>query len=54
MAHNLKVVGSNPTPATNSPVKPGFFMYRVYVIRNASGKFYIGLSENIDVRLAPA
>ena len=26
-------------------------VYRVYVIENPSGKFYIGLSENVAVRL---
>jgi putative endonuclease len=34
----------------------GFFMpeakvYQVYVIRNIAGKFYIGLSENVQIRL---
>jgi putative endonuclease len=27
-------------------------LYQVYVLRNPSGKFYIGLSENVAVRLA--
>jgi putative endonuclease len=38
---------SNPTPATN------FFMgiYRVYILTNPLGKRYIGLSENVLVRL---
>jgi len=27
-------------------------LYQVYVLRNLSGKFYIGLSENVAVRLA--
>jgi putative endonuclease len=26
-------------------------VYQVYVIRNAAGKFYIGLSENVQIRL---
>jgi len=26
-------------------------IYQVYVIRNATGKFYIGLSENVSERL---
>ncbi|HLX94746.1 MAG TPA: GIY-YIG nuclease family protein [Verrucomicrobiae bacterium] len=26
-------------------------LYQVYVIKNAAGKFYIGLSENVQVRL---
>src|SRR5438067_4634261 len=41
-AHNLKAAGSNPAPATNFllPMTPG---YRVYVLQNPVGKFYIGL-----------
>ena len=27
-------------------------MYRVYVIQNTEGRYYIGLSENISVRIA--
>ena len=56
-AHNLKVAGSNPAPATNlNPARAGLFMsetnvYQVYVIRNAAGKFYIGLSKNVQIRL---
>jgi putative endonuclease len=26
--------------------------YRVYIIKNPAGKFYIGLSENVSERLA--
>jgi putative endonuclease len=26
-------------------------VYQVYVIKNAAGKFYIGLSENVQIRL---
>ncbi len=26
-------------------------VYQVYVIRNATGKFYIGPSENVQIRL---
>jgi putative endonuclease len=26
-------------------------IYRVYVIRNTAGRFYIGLSENVSIRL---
>jgi hypothetical protein len=51
-AHNLKVAGSNPAPATNfNPASAGFFMpdakifYQVYVLRNPAGRFYIGLSS---------
>jgi putative endonuclease len=57
-AHNLKVVGSNPAPATNfnPAAMRGFFVnmdkpYRVYVIQNLAGRFYIGLSEDVVVRL---
>src|SRR5215475_4338244 len=58
-AHNLKVPGSNPGPATNfKPCRPGrvFLMlsqlYQVYVLQNAHGRFYIGLSEDVHARLA--
>jgi predicted GIY-YIG superfamily endonuclease len=54
-AHNLKVPGSNPGPATNLPCpnRQGFVVegYRVYVIQNSEGRFYIGLSENVETRL---
>ena len=43
MAHNLKVVGSNPTPATNFFVRP--LDYRVSVLRTANGTYFIGLSD---------
>ncbi len=54
-AHNLKVAGSNPAPATNlNPAHPeqGFSMssdqlYQVYVLQHAASRFYIGLSENV-------
>ncbi len=46
-AHNLKVVGSNPAPATNF-LRLDYF---VYIIENAVGRKYIGLTENILVRL---
>jgi putative endonuclease len=29
----------------------GIVYYQVYVIENAAGKFYIGLSENVQIRL---
>src|SRR5207302_3266888 len=43
-AHNLKVAGSNPAPATTLPV---LTQYCVYVLRNDQGKFYVGLSEDL-------
>jgi putative endonuclease len=48
-AHNLKAAGSNPAPATNflQLAVP----YRVYVIQNREGKFYIGLSDDVDRRI---
>jgi putative endonuclease len=46
-AHNLKAVGSNPTPAT----KNAMHLYRVYVIKNFVGKFYVGLSDNVNRRI---
>ncbi len=46
-AHNLKVAGSSPAPATNFSV-----VYYVYVIKCDAGRHYIGLTENIDKRLA--
>jgi putative endonuclease len=30
---------------------PDTSVYQVYVIRNRPGKFYIGLSENVQIRL---
>ena len=63
-AHNLKVVGSNPTPATNfenlGVHAPGFLFapmntpkpHRVYVIQNPAKQIYIGLSEDVFHRLA--
>jgi len=63
-AHNLKVAGSNPAPATN-PLPPfgasfqkhkdprsPIPVYRVYVIRNLEGRFYIGMSEDVAIRVA--
>jgi predicted GIY-YIG superfamily endonuclease len=58
-AHNLKVVGSNPAPATNFQSLTetwGFFAavekpYQVYVIQNPVGRFYIGLTEDVSFRL---
>jgi predicted GIY-YIG superfamily endonuclease len=46
-AHNLKVAGSNPAPATNLIA----VTYRVYVIQNDEGKFYIGLSDDVAGRV---
>ena len=47
-AHNLKVAGSNPAPATNFSAA---VLYRVYVIQNREGKFYIGLSDDVPRRV---
>src|SRR5439155_12324498 len=56
----LKVPGSNPGPSTNlnpAAMWQGFLMsemklYQVYVLRNPQGVFYVGLSEDVAVRLA--
>jgi putative endonuclease len=45
-AHNLKAAGSNPAPATNA-----MKLYRVYVLQNPYGQLYIGISENLEVRI---
>ena len=58
-AHNLKVRGSNPLPATNksrSRKTAAFAVkvmksYQVYMIENSVGRRYIGLSENVLIRL---
>jgi putative endonuclease len=47
-AHNLKVAGSNPAPATTLR---GASMARVYVIQNAEGSFYIGMTTDLEQRL---
>ena len=57
-AHNLKVAGSNPAPATNfrslQQVR-GLMgtgnLYQVYVLQNTGGKYYIGLSEKVPLRV---
>src|SRR5437899_732114 len=48
-AHNLKVAGSNPAPATN--LFQTAVAYRVYVIQNREGKFYIGLTDDVGRRI---
>src|SRR2546426_1081990 len=51
-AHNLKVAGSNPAPATIfCPTVDTANQYQVYVLRNPQGRFYIGLTESVFVRL---
>ena len=48
-AHNLKVAGSNPAPATN-PFQTAV-AYRVYLIQNREGQFYTGVSDDVARRL---
>src|SRR6266571_6040631 len=48
-AHNLKVAGSNPAPATN--FRRMAATYRVYILQNREARFYIGLSEDIARRI---
>ena len=45
-AHNLKVAGSNPAPATISR------MYQAYILTNPTGRIYIGISEDPAVRVS--
>src|SRR5262249_47327268 len=49
-AHNLKVAGSNPAPATKFPLRIAM-IYRVYVLQNREGSFYVGLSEDVTRRV---
>jgi putative endonuclease len=48
-AHNLKAAGSNPAPATN--LLEAAVPYRVYVIQNPDGKFYVGISDDVGRRI---
>ena len=55
-AHNPKVVGSNPAPATKIKKKGlssflHFKMYIVYVIKSIEGLTYIGQTNDINRRL---
>ena len=47
-AHNLKAAGSNPAPATKTMGSA----YRVYVLKNPAGRFYIGVTADAERRLA--
>ena len=48
-AHNLKVAGSNPAPATNP--SPMAAIYRVYVLQNPERRFYIGITDDVPRRI---
>ena len=48
-AHNLKAAGSNPAPATKSRRMPA--TYRVYILQNCEGGFYVGLSDDVAHRV---
>ena len=54
-AHNLKVIGSNPIPATNQGPGtkfPGLFCECFfYVIQNPEKRFYIGCTHKVEHRL---
>jgi predicted GIY-YIG superfamily endonuclease len=53
-AHNLKVLGSNPSPATilKAGTKvPACFMISVYVIENPQGRRYVGCTTDLPQRL---
>ena len=45
-AHNLKVAGSNPAPAT----KPTSLAW-VYIVQNPVGQFYVGMTTDLDQRV---
>ena len=45
-AHNLKAAGSNPAPATKRLMP----LYRVHVLQSREGRFYVGLSDDIEKR----
>ncbi|PYK12299.1 MAG: hypothetical protein DME65_04495 [Verrucomicrobia bacterium] len=45
----MKAAGSNPAPATKFLQLA--VAYRVYVIQNPEGKFYVGLSDDVDRRV---
>ena len=54
-AHNPKVIGSNPVPATkpepNHNYRLGFFMYAVYILYSFTfGQIYIGFTSNLIQR----
>ena len=54
-AHNPKVVGSNPAPATKksrSSDRGFLFMYWVYVLfSEPNNKIYVGFTSDLDARL---
>ena len=53
-AHNPKVVGSSPAPATkpgDSLESPVLSMYTLYVLRSREGHRYIGITEDLEKRL---
>src|SRR6266478_1735273 len=49
-AHNLKVAGSNPAPATTF-LSRMLATYRVYVLQNHGGRFYVGLTDDVPRRV---
>jgi len=44
-----RTAGSNPAPATKSDRMPA--TYRVYILQNSEGSFYIGLSDDVAHRV---
>ena len=45
-AHNLKAVGSNPTPATQTKS-----VAWTYILQNPEGRFYVGMTTDLDQRV---
>jgi putative endonuclease len=50
-AHNLKVPGSIPGPATNFPQRY-CFMYYVYILQLSNNQLYTGQTNNLKRRLS--
>jgi putative endonuclease len=48
-AVNAKVVGSSPTTGANQIFTTS--MYWVYILQNPAGKFYVGQTGNLEVRI---
>ena len=51
-AHNPKVSGSSPVPATLKPHNGAFFMFTVYALYSeSSDKIYIGYTSDLEARM---
>src|SRR5438034_10944137 len=50
-AHNAAPAGSLVQIQPPQPIFPAAMLYRVYVIQNREGKFYIGLTDDVGRRI---